>query len=149
MDAEMQTAPEHWSDCGVYYEPPRACTCGGLNLAGNRLELANVALVASTGRIGCFIKLMDGEGFIEEQHLPASALARIAASADLIDVHGLVAILEDANSMNLNDARPAIISKLKALAIAEGAAGGRGQHWRRPIDENVSPNLPDSHGARK
>ena len=110
---------EHWSDCAVHLDEHQACSCGGLNLTLDMLETARVAFIPSTGRFGFFVDHMGGEGFVEAHSFPTDTLVRIAAASNLIDAHSGVPAGESSNCMDLDDARPTIIAKLKAFALSE------------------------------
>jgi hypothetical protein len=110
----------------VRFESPRACSCGRLELTSDQLKLARIPCVPITGSFGPFVGLVRGESFVEEQRFPTLALARIASAANLIDVHGLGAILENANGVDLNDAHPTTVAKLKAFARSQSGASACG-----------------------
>lgn len=106
----------HVSDCAFHAD--EACDCGGLDLAIYEAEDFRPTLIPSTGRFGFFVDHSGGECFIEEHSLPTGTLIAIAAAAHLIDAHAIVAGGQDANSMDLNYSKEAVIAKLKALALA-------------------------------
>lgn len=53
-------------------------------------------------------------------------------AASLPDAHNLIAVLSGANGMDLDDAREAVISKLKAKTIVEGVTSGVCVQWQSP-----------------
>lgn len=106
---------EHVSDCSVHHG--ECCDCGGLDLAAYGAHHFVPTRIPSTGRFGFFVDHMGRECFIEPEQLPPLTLAAIAAAADLPDAHDAVAVLRNPDSMDFDNARISIISKLKALAV--------------------------------
>lgn len=112
----------HVSDCS--FNNGGTCDCCNLDLAFDVLDSFVATFVPVTGRFGFFVDYMGGESFIEPHVLPALTLAAIATAANLPDAHDLVAVAGQPDSVNFNDAREAVISKLKAKTSAEGIASG-------------------------
>ncbi len=121
----MEMAMDHWSDCAVNQAPAYkagSCSCGGLNLANDALKSARIAFIPSSGRLGFFVDHMGGEGFIEAHEFPTHALVGFAAAANLPDAHDWAPRSGDADSVDLDNARPAIIAQLKTFARAQSLA---------------------------
>lgn len=112
----------HSSDCPAHDGLP--CDCVPLDLTLYPSHRFVPALVTTTGRFGFFVGEAGRESFVEPQELPALTLAAVAAAANLPDTHDAIAVLRGANGMNLDDAREAIIAKLKAKTLAEGVTCG-------------------------
>ena len=112
----------HVSDCSI--NDGGACDCCELDLAFDECNCLVAAFVPVTGRFGFFVDYMGGECFIEPHVLPALTLAALAAAANLPDTHNSVAVTSSPNSMHFDDAREAIIAKLKAKTLAEGVTSG-------------------------
>jgi len=106
---------EHVSDCSIHHD--ECCDCGGLDLAAYDAHHFVATCIPSTGRFGFFVDHMGRECFVEPEQLPPLTLATIAAAADLPDAHDVVAVLRNPDSMDFDNARISIISKLKALAV--------------------------------
>lgn len=104
------------------------CDCGNLDLAVYAAHRFVPTLIAVTGRFGFFVGEMGRECFVEPEQLPTTTLVAIASAADLIDAHDIVVFGGDANGMNFDDARPSIITKLKAFARAQSIAPGLPMH---------------------
>lgn len=81
------------------------------------------AFVATSGRVGVLVGEVGRECFIEAHDLPARSFPTLAAACDLPDAHNHVAVLGDANSVNLDNARKTVIAKLKTLTQAQCFAG--------------------------
>jgi hypothetical protein len=71
---------------------------------------------------------MGRECFIEPEQLPSCTLAAIAAASDLPDAHNAIALLRGSDGVNLDDAREAIIAKLKSLATPKSLASSFRNH---------------------
>ncbi|EUB95874.1 hypothetical protein PMI07_002362 [Rhizobium sp. CF080] len=103
---------EHISDCALH--EGNLCDCGGLDLALYELHDFVPTRIPATGRFGFFVNHMGRECFVEPEHLPPLTLAAIAAASDLPDTHNTVAVLRCTDCMDLDYAREAVVSKLKA-----------------------------------
>jgi hypothetical protein len=101
-----------------------ACDGSWLDLAVYPLHSWIAAFVPSTGRFGFFIGDLGRECFVEPHQLPPLALAAVASAADLPDAHDLVAFLSRPDCVDFDEAREAIISKLKAKTLSEGVTSG-------------------------
>lgn len=111
----------HLSDCSAY--DTGACDCGGLDLAIDTAHGLVPVFIASTGCFGVFIQYVGGECFVEPEYLPADRLIALAAASDLIGPHDVMPGGAFADGVDLNDAREAVIAKLKALAVTQGLTG--------------------------
>jgi len=103
----------HWSDCALYRGPayePGPCNCGCSELADDALHISVTALVARPRRLRSFVQQCNASSFVEAQHLPPDRLMVDAAPTDLPDTHNGVASSADANGMDLNIARKAVIT---------------------------------------
>ena len=103
----------HLSDCEIHDD--KNCTCGNLDLTKYPAHRYIPTLIASAGRFGFFIDHMGGECFIEPEELPPHTLAAIAAASNLPDASDAIAILGNPNSVNLDNAREAVITKFNTL----------------------------------
>jgi hypothetical protein len=92
-----------------------------------------IAFVAGSGCIRLLVDHMGREGFIEPEQLELAGLAAYASAANLKNAHDLVTILGHPNSMNLYDARKAVISKLKTLFRSKGVTGDSVQHGQSSL----------------
>lgn len=108
----------HWSDCAIYNAPALPigpCDCHYLDFAIDDFHGRITAFVVGTGSVRLLVRHMGREGFVEPQQLEPNRLATIAATANLPNAHDLITILGHPDSMNLYDAREAVIAQLKAL----------------------------------
>lgn len=121
----------HVSDCAVH--EGMECDCGQLDLAAYPSHRLIPAFVPATGRFGFFVDHMGGDCFIEPEQLPPATLAAFASASHLPDAHNVVVILGSADGMNLNDAREAVVAKLKALALPKGFTGDTAVHHPPPV----------------
>lgn len=112
----MRATAEHFSDCSSHDDG--RCDCEPLDLAAYGPHSFVPTRIPSTGRFGIFLNHMGRERFIETEQLPSLTLAAIAAASDLPDAHDAIAILSDPNSVDFDNARITVISKLKAISCS-------------------------------
>ncbi len=110
----------HVSDCSALIG--EECDCGGLDLTTYEHHCFMIAFIPSTGRFGFFIDHTGGECFVDPELLPTGTLIAIAAAANLPHTHDRRSDGSCADRMDLDVARPAVISQLKTLALSEGFA---------------------------
>lgn len=84
------------------------------------------AFVTGAGSVRLLVSHMGREAFIEPHQLPPMAFAAIAAATNLPDAHNRIVIVGRPDSMNLHDAREAVITEFKALLISHGLASDCG-----------------------
>ena len=124
----------HVSDCSSHHDGN--CDCTGLDLAFDDGHSFVAAFVPVTGCFGFFIDYMGGECFIEPHVLPALTFVALASTANLPDAHDIIAVLRKPDSMDFDNAREAIIAKLKAKTLREGVTSGVCVQWRVPNPTN-------------
>jgi len=125
----------HWSDCAVYNEPAYPaglCDCGGLDLAAYERYVAISALIPTPGALGRFV--CDGvlPSLIETEQLPPDSLAADTSTPNLPNPHDRVAIARGANSVDLNNARIAVVSDGKVLPGAQSLTSNMPPHNDSP-----------------
>lgn len=112
----------HASDCAVNDGPtflPGPCDCG-LELGVDAFELFSPLLVVGVRRGRFAIRQRNVEALIEAQEAPLADGLRLALTFDLKSAHCRSIGLSNANGVNVNDARVAVISKAEANTSLQG-----------------------------
>jgi hypothetical protein len=89
------------------------CDCNGLELASDAAHDFIPSLVTVARSEGLLLRNECPGSFIHSQQLPADRLMADASASDLPDTHDRVVLFGDANGVDLNVPREAIVSELK------------------------------------
>lgn len=114
---------------------------GALELTFDRLEATRIAFIPWSGSFGILVTNMGGKRLVKAHSFPADRLKPRASSTHLINAHDWMTCRGNTYGMHFDDAKQAVIYKVKTFFEAQGLTCCNCVHLKRSY-------LKQAYGSR-